>query len=222
MNLRNDLVFAKTVMVECVVAPGTDGYQFVLMPNLSHFWIQTWYFPARIITVGKATKTDVSWFAICYVPVNEKQTEHDDIISSYSITVSRENVRERRYAWKLLLQLAAIFKTANRRCRHSALDAHLPWFSWAFIIATLFSVSCNISISCTWMSYVAIFFFTDLFFPLFVVFVKHSAYLSELPRQINTETSCLVEMRHLMQYKLFLMRTLESGWSRRHDPPLRD
>lgn len=66
------------------------------------------------------------------------------------------------------------------------------------------------------------FFFTDLFFPLFVVFVKHSAYLSELPRQINTETSCLVEMRHLMQYKLFLMRTLESGWSRRHDPPLRD
>jgi len=38
-------------------------------------------FPARIITVGRATKTDVSPFAFCYAPVNGKQTEHDDSIN---------------------------------------------------------------------------------------------------------------------------------------------
>lgn len=133
-------LFAKTVMMKRPVAPGTGGYLFVLMSNLSHFWTQTWYFPARI-NGGKSNKTICP--LVCYLSCTSWRKSKQNRMISLAAMTSREKVPEQRYAWKLFLQLGWNFSrviwpwtidinTRRHYFRHDFLVAQNVVFSVAF------------------------------------------------------------------------------------------
>lgn len=182
MRPRYRSLVCQTVMMNWVVAPGTYGYQFVLIPNLSHFWTQTCYFPARIKQQEKQQNHMPPGLQSVMYQFSIKQTDGDDFISSDGRKYPNNDIYENRFNSSVFPRHRHLLPW-TMDIQHFETISFSPWFSWRVFNGdeTSYVPKVFAFLSCPWMSHFAIFFttfpFTNLKFSCWTPRI-----LSALPR----------------------------------------